>query len=61
MAAKNGGMRGDIAQRWGKFSADEIAALKDKDDLINQVQSKYNIERAQALTDVDTFAKGRPL
>jgi hypothetical protein len=61
MAAKHEGMRGDIAQRWGKFSADEIAALKDKDDLINQVQSKYSIERAQALTDVDTFAKGRPL
>jgi hypothetical protein len=55
------GMRGDIAQRWGKFSAAEIAALKDKDDLIAQVQSKYSIERAQALTDVDAFAKGRPL
>jgi hypothetical protein len=60
-AAKSGGMRGDIAQRWGKFSADEIAALKDKDDLITQIQSKYSIERAQALTDVDSFAKGRPL
>ena len=60
-AAKSEGMRGDIAQRWGKFSAEEIAALKDKDDLISQVQSKYSIERAQALTDVDSFAKGRPL
>jgi hypothetical protein len=55
------GMRGEIAQRWGKFSATEIAAIKDKDDLITQVQSKYGIERAQALTDVDTFAKGRSL
>ncbi len=60
-AANNAGMRGDIAQRWGKFTAAEIAALKDKDDLISQVQSKYSIERAQALTEVDAFAKGRPL
>lgn len=55
------GMRGDVAKRWGKFSEAEVAALKDKDDLISQVQSKYSIERAEALTQVDAFAKGRPL
>lgn len=55
------GMRGEIASRWDKFTADEIAAIKDKDDLIAKVQSKYALERAQALTEVDAFAKGRPL
>lgn len=59
--AKAASMRGEIAQRWGKFSATEIAALKDKDDLTAQVQSKYKIERNQAVSDVDTFAKGRQL
>ncbi len=59
--AKATGMRGEIAQRWGKFSAAEIAALKDKDDLIAKVQSKYKTERDQAVSDVDTFAKGRQL
>ena len=60
-AALAAGMRGEIAQRWGKFSTAEIAALKDKDDLIAKVQSKYKMERDQAVTDVDSFAKGRQL
>lgn len=55
------GMRGEIAQKWGKFSATEIAAIKDKDDLVVQVQSKYSLDRAKAQTEVDAFAKGRSL
>jgi hypothetical protein len=32
--ASESGMRGEIQQKWGKFSAQEIAALKSKDDLV---------------------------
>ena len=57
----NTGMRSEIEVRWGKFSSQEIAALKDKDDLVAQVQTKYQIDRAQAQRDVDAFAHGRQL
>jgi hypothetical protein len=55
------GMRPEIAAKWGKFSTQEISDLKDKDDLVAQVQTKYGIDKAQAQRDVDTFAKGRAL
>jgi len=55
------GMRPEIATKWGKFTTQEIADLKDKDDLVAQVQSKYGLDKAQAQRDVDTFANGRPL
>jgi uncharacterized protein YjbJ (UPF0337 family) len=55
------GMRGEIQQKWGKFSAQEIAALKDKDDLVAQVQTKYSLDKTQAQRDVDAFARGRQL
>ena len=41
------GMRGEIARRWGKFSDQEIADLKDKDDLVDS--------RSKAQRDVDAF------
>ena len=55
------GMRGEIQQKWGKFSAHEITALKDKDDLVAQVQAKCSLDKTQAQRDVDAFAKGRQL
>lgn len=55
------GMRGEIEKKWGKFSADEVVALKDKDDLIAQVATKYGLDKTEARRDVDTFAKGRQL
>jgi hypothetical protein len=55
------GMRGEIQQKWGKFSAQEISALKDKDDLVAQIQARYSLDRTQAQRDVDAFAKGRQL
>ena len=57
----NTAMRSEIAQKWGKFSASEIAGFKNNDDLVTQVQSKYGLEKAQAQRDVDAFAKGRRL
>ena len=59
--ASNTGMRSEIQVRWGKFSSQEIAALKDKDQLVAQVQTKYALDKAQAQKDVDAFAKGRQL
>ena len=47
--------------RWAKFNSQEIAALKDKDDLVAHVQTKYQLDKAQAQRDVDAFAKGRQL
>ena len=54
-------MRGEIQQKWGRFDADEIAALKDKDDLVAKLQTKYQLDKPQAQKDVDAFAKGRQL
>ena len=55
------GMRNEIAQKWPKFTAAEISALKSKDDLVSGVQSKYSLDKDQAQKDVDAFAKGRQL
>jgi predicted site-specific integrase-resolvase len=55
------GMRGEIQKQWSKFTYAEVSALKSKDDLVAQVQTKYALERAQAQKDVDAFAKGRQL
>jgi hypothetical protein len=55
------GIRGEIQQKWGRFSADEITALKDNNDLVAQVQAKYQLDEAKAQSDVDAFANGRPL
>ena len=52
---------GEIQQMWCKFGAQEITALKDKDDLVAQVQAKYSLDRTHAQREVDTFAKGRQL
>jgi hypothetical protein len=55
------GMRGEIANKWPKLTAADITALKTKDDLVKQVQSKYALDATQAQNDVDTFAAGRQL
>jgi division protein CdvB (Snf7/Vps24/ESCRT-III family) len=51
----------DIGAKWGKFSEDELGALKDKDDLVTQIVTKYSLDKAQALRDVDTVLKGRQI
>ena len=55
------GMRGEIGSRWSKLSAQEVLDLESNDDLIRQVQSKYCLERHQAQSEVDAFARGRRL
>ena len=41
------GMRGEIGQKWPKFDAAEIAALKSKDDLVTGVQSEYPLDKTR--------------
>ena len=60
-AGSNTGMRSEIQVKWSKFSSQEIAALKNRDDLVAQVQTKYALDKMQAQKDVDAFAKGRQL
>ena len=55
------GMRGEIASKWGKFDAREIAALEGNADLVSKVASKYGIATAQAQKEVDALANGRQL
>ena len=55
------GMRGEIQKQWSKFTYAEVSALKSKDELVAQVQSKYALDKAQAQKDVDAFARGRQL
>jgi hypothetical protein len=51
----------EIGAKWGKFSQQDLSALKGKDDLVTQVASKYSLDKAQAQRDVDALMKGRSL
>jgi hypothetical protein len=51
----------EIGSKWNKFSAQDLSALKNKDDLITQVVAKYGLETAQAQRDVDAMLKGRQI
>ena len=51
----------DIGAKWGKFSEQELSALKSKDDLVTQVVAKYSIDKVQAQRDVDVVMKGRQI
>lgn len=51
----------DIGAKWGKFSEQELGALKTKDDLVTQVVAKYSIDKAQAQRDVDAVMKDRQI
>jgi hypothetical protein len=49
----------DIRVKWGKFTDQELSGLKNNDDLVTHVVSKYGLEKAQAQRDVDTLRAGR--
>jgi hypothetical protein len=51
----------DIGAKWGKFSEQELGALKSRDDLVTQVVAKYSIDKAQAQRDVDSVMKDRQI
>jgi hypothetical protein len=49
----------DIRAKWGKFSEDELGALKNNDDLVTQIVAKYSTDKAQVQREVDTLLNGR--
>jgi hypothetical protein len=49
----------EIGVKWNKFSEQDLAALKSKDDLVTQVVAKYSLDKVQAQRDVDALLKGR--
>jgi hypothetical protein len=51
----------DIGAKWGKFSEQELGALKSNDDLVAQVVARYSIDKVQAQRDVDAVTKGRQI
>jgi division protein CdvB (Snf7/Vps24/ESCRT-III family) len=51
----------EIGSKWGKFSEQELSALKDRDDLVTQVVAKYGLEKSQAQRDVDALMKDRQI
>jgi hypothetical protein len=51
----------EIRSKWGKFSGQDLSALKDNDDLVTQLAAKYGPDKAQAQRDVDALMKGRQI
>jgi hypothetical protein len=49
----------EIHAKWGKFSDQELSALRSRDDVVTQVQAKYSLNKEQAQHDVDALLKGR--
>lgn len=51
----------EISSKWGKFSEDDLANLRDNDDLAQQLADKYGIPRNDAVRDVAAMMNGRAL
>ena len=49
----------DIRAKWDKFSEIEVGALKSEDDLVNQLVTKYSLDKTQAETQAKTVVAGR--
>jgi hypothetical protein len=37
----------EIHAKWGKFSDQELSALRSRDDVVTQVQAKYSLIRSR--------------
>jgi uncharacterized protein YjbJ (UPF0337 family) len=52
-------LKGQLKQRWGKLTDDDITALSGKkDELIGKLQERYGITREQAQKEADEWAAG---
>jgi hypothetical protein len=51
----------EIRTTWGKFSEEDLSALKGNNDLVTQLAAKYGIENTQAQRDVDALLNGRQI
>jgi hypothetical protein len=49
----------DLRRTWGKFDDDELANLRDIDDLVSQLVRRYGIDEEQARADADALVGGR--
>jgi hypothetical protein len=48
-----------IRSKWGKFSEQDLSALKSKEDVVSQLVAMYGLEQVQAQRDVDALMKDR--
>jgi len=51
----------DIHMKWTKFSEEDLAGLKGREDLVTQIVSKYGQDKAIVVREVDTLLKGRQI
>ncbi|MBV9759576.1 MAG: CsbD family protein [Acidobacteriaceae bacterium] len=50
-------LKGNVKQRWGKLTDDDVTALSGKkDELIGKLQERYGITREQAQREADEWA-----
>lgn len=49
----------ELQSKWGKFSVKELTALKGKDALVTQLQTRYGMSEPRAIGAVDEFLHGR--
>jgi hypothetical protein len=54
-------VRKEVGAKWAKFSEHDLSAIKDRDDLVSQVVSRYGVEKSEAQRDVDSILKGRQI
>jgi hypothetical protein len=54
-------VRKEVGAKWSKFSEQDLSALKDRDDLVSQVVSRYGVDKSEAQRDVDSILKGRQI
>jgi hypothetical protein len=52
-------LRAEIGNKWGKFTTQELADLKDNDDLVTQLVAKYGLDKDAASRDAAAIVKGR--
>ena len=51
----------EVGAKWGKFSEQDLSALKSKHDIVSQLVAKYGLDEAQAQRDVDALMKDRQI
>jgi hypothetical protein len=49
----------DMRRAWGELDEVELAAIKNRADLVMQVQANYGLDKNQAQTSVDRWTDGR--
>ena len=61
VSAESDAIRTEIQREWGRFSSEEVAALKDNQELASMLRKKYRLSRFEAEKVVEAFARGRQL